>query len=236
MKPQKPTAELQPTQEPQTIGTLIGQVLDPLKSQFVAYETQAEAEEAWEKSKATKGSIEKLIAAGYPLRAVETLGNMYGPGLDAAKELSRQGHELLFLIGDRGPGKTQIATYLAQARIIDGRSCGFYRKALDLWGEIRASWRSDSKQSEAEVISKYRKTPFLVIDEAQERGDTDADRQWCDRTLAHLLDHRYDSRLATVIVANLSEQSFDATIPASVRSRASESGGVKLCDWASYRK
>lgn len=175
---------------------------------------------------------------GYPKRAVKNLAAMYGPGLEAAKALpaSLKNGGIVFLIGDRGPGKTQMATWVGAQRALAGGFPGLYRKALDLWGEIKATWRSKADATEADVVRKYLKTGMLVIDEAQERGDTEADRIWCDRMLTHIIDHRYDAMLPTLIIANLTLEQYEKTIPASIRSRVSEAGGVKVCDWPSYRE
>lgn len=218
---------------------MLAQAYPRSTSQPSVFKTEAEAEAAWKLSKAMKEHDTRLKAAGYPHRQILKLSEMHGPGLVAAKEikprLTGKSDGLVFLIGDRGPGKTQIATWIGSERLTMGQSCGFYRKALDLWQEIRATWRDASAQSENEVLAKYRKIPFLVIDEAQERGDTENDRQWCDRMFTHLLDHRYDLMLPTLLAGNLTFEKYDEVIPASVRSRVSEAGGVKVCDWASYR-
>jgi len=41
--------------------------------------------------------------------------------------------------------------------------------------------------------------------------------------------------LATVIIANMSEAEVRAQINPSIVSRAEETGGLVVCDWASYR-
>lgn len=164
---------------------------------------------------------------------------MHGPGLDCAisqRPALVTGKSIVFLIGDRGPGKTQIAVWIGAERFVADEGCGYYRKALDLWGEIKATWRPNASESEEQVIRRFKRARFLVIDEAQERGDTEADRQWCDRMLTHIVDHRYDAMLPTLIIANLDVAGYEKTIPASVRSRVSECGGVKVCDWPSYRQ
>lgn len=228
-----------PTQEPQLIATMLAQALPQRPSQPSVFSSDEEATRAWQAHKLAKQAHDRMKTAGYPLRQIATIPRMEGPGLDAARSLkprlSGGADGLVFLIGARGPGKTQIATWLGYERLVGGESCGFYRKALDLWQEIRATWRSESGKSESEILAKYRRAPFLVIDEAQERGDTENDRAWCDRMFTHLLDHRYDLMLPTLIVANLTMEKYDEQIPASVRSRVAEAGGVKVCDWPSYR-
>lgn len=219
------------------IETLLGPVLGQLKSQSVSFETQEQADEAYRIHRMRIDGDRRLVESGFPRRHVETLPIMTGPGLEFALTIDPGIIDggTLFLIGDRGPGKTQIATWIAAKRIQDGKTCGLYRKSLDLWGEIRQSWRDGAKASEFETLKRFKQCGFLVIDEAQERGDTDGDRQWCDRTFSHIIDHRYDQSLPTVVCANLTREAFESTIPASVRSRMSESGGLKVCDWPSYR-
>lgn len=184
-----------------------------------------------------KKVLRRLREGMYPERSILHLGKMHGPGLEAAQAVAPRLYKggLVFLIGDRGPGKTQAATWIASQRIRDGNFCGRYVKALDLWSAVRGTWRAGAEKSEEDAVSVFRKVPFLVIDEAQERGDTESDRQWCDRLLTHIIDHRYDAMLDTLLIANLTKDMYEKTIPSSIRSRVVECGGVKVCDWPSYR-
>lgn len=224
-----------PPPEPQTIGTGIAQALHRLQSLHACSDAEVEAAKVALADKERPG---KLIRYGFPERAVRNLPTMHGPGLDAAlllKDRFCKPGVILFLIGDRGPGKTQIATFLASERMKDGKKAGTYIKALDMWSKIRATWRAGSDKTEEDVLMGYKKADFLTIDEAQERGDTETDRQWCDRMLAHIIDHRYDAMLDTLLIANLDLAKYESSVPASIRSRVAECGGVKLCDWPSYR-
>lgn len=216
--------------------------IQSLRNTCKVFASDEEAEAAFQEAQAEKRRRDTglvLAAAGYPERAIAGLAGMRGPGMafaEANRDKLAARDSLAFLIGHRGPGKTQIATYFAAQRYLGGQSCGLYRKALDLWSEIKATWRSGAPESEDTVVRRFRRCAFLVIDEAQERGDTEADRLWCDRMLAHLIDHRYDALLPTLLVANLDVRGYESTIPASVRSRVGECGGVKVCDWPSYRR
>ena len=176
-----------------------------------------------------------LLRLGYPSRAVERLDSMFGPGLDKANELLPMviaGDCILILFGDRGPGKTQMATRWAFERGMKGKSVGRYIKTFDVLAKIKDSW-GEKGRSEADVLKSYQKTPFLVLDEFQERSD----RDWDNRTLVNILDHRYDERLTTILIANLAtKKDCIERIPASIISRAEEVGGLVPCDWPSYRQ
>lgn len=186
---------------------------------------------------ATEDVTGKLRTAGFPERHIRKLADgLHGPGLDKARELLPRiasGDALMLLIGDRGPGKTQIATWWAAQRCAAGRAPGKYLKCADLIGEIKATWHDGGRSvgTESDVLRKYRRTKFLVIDEFHERGGSD----WESRCLVNIIDHRYDAMLATVLIANLTEDQAARDINPSIISRANHTGGVVLCDWPSYR-
>jgi len=181
---------------------------------------------------------EKLAARGFPARHRRRLKEgLHGPGIAKAAELLPKilaGDCLLLLLGDRGPGKTQMATWWAAERLRAKQLAGWYRKTADLISEIKVTWNAGGKSigTEDDVLKKYRTAEFLVLDEFHERGSSD----WEARTLTNIIDHRYDNMLATVIIANMSEREVRAQISQSIVSRAEETGGMVICDWASYRQ
>lgn len=179
-----------------------------------------------------------LKEAGFPKRHRKALPDMHGVGLDMAKELLPKvlsGDCLLLLVGDRGPGKTQIATWLGWQRLLNGAPTkGHYVKCVDLIGEIKASWSDVSKggRTESEVLKKCKQASFLVVDELHEKGAS----EWEARTLVNIIDHRYDNMLATLLIANLSIEQVKTQVNPSILSRAQQTGGVVPCDWPSYRR
>ncbi len=140
---------------------------------------------------------------------------------------------MLLLLGDRGPGKTQMATWWAAERMRAGKFPGWYRKTADLISEIKVTWNAGGKSigTEDDLLKKYRTAAFLVLDEFNERGSSD----WEARTLGNIIDHRYDNMLATVIIANMSKKEVMTQVSHSMRSRAEETGGMVVCEWESYR-
>lgn len=180
---------------------------------------------------------EELKAKGYPKRQrLQLSEGLVGPGAEKATELLPRllaGDCLLVLIGDRGPGKTQMATWWAAERMKAGLKPGFYRKTADLITEIKTTWSDGGKtvDTENDILRKYRGAHYLVLDEFHERGASD----WESRTLINIIDHRYDSMLATVLIANMKLEQATEQINPSILSRAEETGGLVVCDWPSYR-
>lgn len=220
----------QTTSEPKPIGTEIEQVFRRIQSASISKISEPAPPTFFEID-------EKLKERGFPFRHRRQLSDgLTGPGLEKAMTLLPRvmaGDCLLFLIGDRGPGKTQIATWWAAERLRDGNLPGWYRKTADIITEIKMTWSDGGKTvgTEDDILKKYRKTDYLVLDEFHERGSSD----WEARTLINILDHRYDNMLATVLIANMSEAQVREQINPSIISRAEETGGLVRCDWPSYR-
>ncbi len=136
---------------------------------------------------------------------------------------------IIALVGRRGTGKTQIAQQVALA------SCGLDRSALycrglDYFLDLRATYSAEG-QCERDVIERYQTPRLLIVDEVQERGES----EWEDRMLTHLLDKRYGDMTDTILIANLKPDAFRDNVGASVADRLIETGGIIECDWESFR-
>jgi hypothetical protein len=179
--------------------------------------------------------IRRELGESWPERHRAQLASLHGPGLIKAQALLplvREGDSMLVLAGDRGRGKTQIATWLAWQRGQNGLKPGIYAKAFDIFTDVKNTWSKQSTGSEAGVLDRYKKAAFLAIDECHERGETD----WENRTFRNVLDHRYDACLPTVIIGNWREAGqVRDSLGASIVDRISETGGIVFCDWPSYR-
>ncbi len=174
---------------------------------------------------------EHLMDRGFPKRHVSKLGHMDGPGMEKAKQFETKatGSDcMLLLCGDRGPGKTQMATYWA-SKVWNSR----YFRAHDLMRAIRGEF-SDMKQDAIEskqVMADAKSCAFLVLDEYSELAGSEYDK----RTLTNLLDHRYGEQRSTVIITNTPIKQAPDEVGRSAWSRFEETGGIIHCDWASYR-
>jgi len=174
---------------------------------------------------------------GYPTRHIKTISSgIFGESAKKAEELwpkVESGDCMILLVGTRGAGKTLMACEWAKRRIESGKGAGRYAKCADIIAEIKSTWHDGGKSigTEQDVLRKYRRAKYLVIDEFHERGASD----WEARTLINILDHRYDAMLATILIANLSEVEANKTLNPSLIDRANETGGLVVCDWPSYR-
>lgn len=137
---------------------------------------------------------------------------------------------ILALLGPRGTGKTQLAVELMKSaigRMMSARFC----VAMDFFMRIKTTYGKESTESEESMIRKFQSPSLLVIDETQERGET----QWEDRLLTNMIDKRYYDMKDTVLISNLIESDFHKSIGSSPSSRLNETGGVVICDWPSFR-
>lgn len=183
---------------------------------------------------APKRAIVRELGDSWPERHRARLAEMTGPGLERARKIlpAVSSDGMIVLAGDRGRGKTQIATWLAWQRGKQGLKPGLYAKTFDLFSDVKASWSKQSSESEDAVMSRYKAAPFLALDEAHERSESD----WENRTLRNILDHRYDRQLPTVIIGNWRAiDDISASLGASITDRITETGGVVWCQWSSYR-
>jgi DNA replication protein DnaC len=142
-------------------------------------------------------------------------------------EKARKG-SLYAFIGPRGTGKTRLAIEVMRDVAPEE---GQYVTAMELFLRLRASFRKDSRESEMDITSEYKRAKFLIIDEIQERGES----QWEDRILTHVIDARYAAMRATIIIGNLTKKSLRGSLSESIIDRLRENGGVLEMTGESFR-
>ncbi len=106
-----------------------------------------------------------------------------------------------------------------------------YRRSMDIFLDLRDAAKNHTKTSEREVLAKLANVGLLVIDEFQERGES----EWENRIMKNLLDKRYSNGRPTVIVANMTRTEMFSSLGASIVDRARENGKSIEFDWPSYR-
>lgn len=134
----------------------------------------------------------------------------------------------MILIGNRGGGKTRLAA--EACRDLHPTKCR-YATAIGLFLRLRASFRRTATETEAEIVNELAGAPLLVLDELQERGES----EWEDRILTHLIDERYARMLGTILIANLKPGELADHLGPSIADRMRETGGMVEITEESHR-
>lgn len=173
---------------------------------------------------------------------IELTGEQWLEAFKIAADTVSQGG-IVAMLGGRGPGKTRMAAEIARsgkwamdkAVSVDGRKIfyqtAFYRRAMDIFLDLRDASKNHVKSSEKAVLEKLESYGLLVIDEFQERGET----EWENRVMKNLLDKRYSSCRPTIIIANMVRGDMGKALGDSVKDRIRECGTVIEFNWQSFR-
>ena len=182
----------------------------------------------------------RKLDSSWPRLHADKLDSMSGPGKAMADKLAPRlfGNRLLVLAGDRGRGKTQIATAIAYHRLVKGHDSGLYVRAFDLVTAV-------SGLEKAARLAAFQRVPFLCIDEAHA----------CEPKFLPLLesicDERYANRRPTMLIGNWMTpegihsgeevngrqiNGLGETIMDRINEHtANKTGGVVWCRWNTYR-
>lgn len=179
-------------------------------------------------------------------RSVTIRGEEWQAAYERAKICAEQGG-LIVAYGGRGTGKTQMAFHLARQANFPNATLppiykhGFtpeyrtrpaiYTKAMEIFLDCKHSFNRKESPTAKEILEKLENAAFLIIDEAQVRGET----KFEDDLLTHLIDKRYDGVRATMLITNLGRKEFAATLSPSIISRIEQIGCGIECNWQSYR-
>lgn len=158
-----------------------------------------------------------LALAAYSRVAVELRALLEKPGI-------------LIMRGNNGPGKTHLASALVNGFCDEGREA-YYCTALDFYRQLKSTFGAPGKTAE-ELIRRFRRFDLLVVDEIEVRSDS----KWENDELRSLIDARYASMKATIIITNKSEDEVQTYFTPAIRDRICESGCVLNCDWPSLRQ
>lgn len=146
---------------------------------------------------------------------------------------------LCVLVGGRGTGKTQCAVdvaitheaYLDAMRGPGPESRNRYALAVEVFMTIKETYGDDAKRSEKEAVLAFIRPELLIVDEVQEKAGTD----WEQRLLTTIVDRRYAAMKDTILIGNMRQTDVQEVLGTSITSRAQETGGIFLADWASFR-
>ena len=149
------------------------------------------------------------------------------PYTKARKVVSESG--ILSLVGGRGSGKTRLAIEVARRISAKGTR---YVTAMDIFLRLQSCYRKNSEETELGILKELSKTSILIVDEVQERGNT----EWEDRILTHLVDKRYGAMVPTIMIANLKPVELRDRLGPSIIDRMHEGGGLLEIAGTSHRR
>lgn len=137
----------------------------------------------------------------------------------------------LILTGKVGTGKTMLGCAAINA-IIAGKSCRMV-KMIDMFREIKETWRKDSPITELELIKKYSTVDLLVIDEAGVNYDSDTEKMF----IFDIIDGRYQEMKPTIVITNLDMEELKKVMGDRVIDRLRDGGGEAVAfNWESARQ
>jgi DNA replication protein DnaC len=122
----------------------------------------------------------------------------------AAKVFADNPQGWLVFSGPSGSGKTHLACAIANHRISLGEPV-FYIGTADLLDHLRSAFSPTSDTTYDELFEQVKNVPLLVLDDLTPGSAT----AWAKEKLEQLLQHRFNTRLATVITTDLPLEKID---------------------------
>ena len=113
----------------------------------------------------------------------------------------------LVFMGGYGCGKTHLAAAIANFRVVLGHAVLFVI-VPDLLDHLRAAYAPNSTTGLDERLDAVRDAPLLILDDLGAHNST----PWAQEKLFQILNHRYNSRLPTVITSNQRLEDLDPRI------------------------
>lgn len=131
----------------------------------------------------------------------------------------------LVLLGTPGTGKTHLACSIVK------QVGGKYKNASELVEELRCAKSFSAERTESQILEKYANYSLLVIDEIG-RSINATDEKYM---LYQILNARYNTQKATVLISNHSKKEFLQYIGFASADRLVESADIVEMNGESYR-
>jgi len=122
----------------------------------------------------------------------------------AAKAFADNPDGWLVFLGPSGSGKTHLACAIANHRLSLGEPV-FYIGTADLLDHLRSAFSPTSETTYDELFEQVKNVPLLVLDDLTLGSAT----TWAKEKLEQLLQHRFNTRLATVIITDIPLERMD---------------------------
>lgn len=204
-----------------------------------------EAQEA-EARKARRMAWEaKLNAANVPERFMaRTLDNFKAEtpeqkrALEFATEYATNFSQVIkigrcaLFVGRPGTGKTHLAIGIGLRIIAAENRTVLFTTVMRAIRRVKDSWVKGAIESETQAIAALTYPDLLIIDEVGVQFGSDFERN----IMFDILNERYERRLPTILLSNLSKDEIVGFLGERVFDRMREDGGKFIAfDWESYR-
>ncbi|MBI2723989.1 MAG: ATP-binding protein [Chloroflexi bacterium] len=110
----------------------------------------------------------------------------------------------LLLSGASGCGKTHIAAAIVN-RLLQRGEPALFVVVPDLLDHLRAAYQPGAEIAYDDLFERVRNAPLLVLDDL----GTQAPTPWAQEKLFQLINHRFNTRLPTVVTTNLLPEQID---------------------------
>lgn len=131
---------------------------------------------------------------------------------EAALKFAEQPLGWLLFSGGYGCGKTHLAAAITNQRLDQGQAAIFV-VVPDLLDHLRMTYGPDSEVRYDELFNEVRTTSLLVLDDLGVQNAT----PWVQEKLFQILNHRYNSRLPTVLTTNQRLEDLDQRLCSRLR-------------------
>jgi DNA replication protein DnaC len=132
--------------------------------------------------------------------------NLY-EAFDRCRSYANNPSGWLVLLGGYGSGKTHLAAAIANQALALGRQVLFI-VVPDLLDYLRSAYSPNSDAGLDARMEAIREAPLLILDDLGAHHST----PWAQEKLFQIINHRYNSRLPTVITSNQQPEEMDPRI------------------------
>ncbi len=139
--------------------------------------------------------------------------------VDDARAFADAPEGWLVLCGASGCGKTHIAASVVN-RLLDRGEGALFVVVPDLLDHLRAAYQPNAEVAYDELFERVRNAPVLVLDDL----GTQAQTPWAQEKLFQLINHRFNTRLPTVVTTNLLPEQIDERL----RTRLTDAGIARV--------
>jgi len=136
---------------------------------------------------------------------------IYQKSFKIIKNYAKNLNGWLIISGEHGAGKTHIAAALT-SESIKNNTPAFFIYVPDLLDHLRSTFSPTSEISFSDMFELVLDTPLLILDGLGAQNSS----SWAQEKLEQILNHRYNTQLATVITTSIPVSELDSKISSKI--------------------